>query len=82
MLEPGRGLVSDTCLLVSLIISRVNRRGTTWLFLDAGVYNALYEAVAFQGSTVYPVTSCRNSNARAARFSSRSDGRRFRCSPP
>lgn len=61
ILEPGRGIIADAAILVSSIIARVERRGSTWLFLDAGVYNALYEALASQGSTRYKVTCMRPS---------------------
>jgi ornithine decarboxylase len=57
ILEPGRGLVADAAVLVASVIGRVERRSATWLFLDAGVYNALYEALPFQGSTTYQITS-------------------------
>lgn len=59
ILEPGRGIVADAGILVSRVIARIERRGRTWLFLDAGVYNALYEALAFQGSTRYRVEAVR-----------------------
>lgn len=59
ILEPGRGMIADTGVLVASIFARVERRGNTWLFLDAGVYNALFETMAYQGSTRYPVTSMR-----------------------
>lgn len=58
-LEPGRGMIADTGVLVTSVIARIERRGSTWLFLDAGVYNALFEAMAYQGSTRYPITSLR-----------------------
>jgi ornithine decarboxylase len=61
ILEPGRGLIADTGVLVTSVIARVGRGENTWLFLDAGVYNALFEAMAYQGSTRYPVTSMRPS---------------------
>ena len=41
---------------------RLERRGSTWLFLDGGVYNGLFEAMAYQGSTRYPIESIRLSN--------------------
>ncbi len=49
-LEPGRGLVATTGILITTVIGRVERKGQTWLFLDAGVYNALFETMAYQGS--------------------------------
>lgn len=61
ILEPGRAMVAESGVLVTTIIARIGRGENTWLFLDAGVYNALFEAMAYQGSTRYPVTSLRNS---------------------
>jgi ornithine decarboxylase len=61
VLEPGRGIIADTAVLVSSVIARIERKGSTWLFLDVGVYNGLYEALAFQGATRYKVTSLRPS---------------------
>ena len=59
ILEPGRGIIADTGVLVVSVISRVEREGNTWLFLDAGVYSGLFETMAYQGSTRYSVTSMR-----------------------
>jgi ornithine decarboxylase len=59
--EPGRGIIADTGILVTTVIARVQRKEFTWLFLDAGCYNALFETMAYQGSTRYPVTSLRQS---------------------
>jgi ornithine decarboxylase len=60
-LEPGRGIVATSSVLITEIIARVERGQNTWLFLDAGVYNALFETMAYQGSTRYKVTSQRHS---------------------
>lgn len=59
MLEPGRGMVADTGVLVTSVIARLIRKDSSWLFLDAGVYNGLFETMAYQGSTRYAVTSLR-----------------------
>ena len=61
ILEPGRKIVADAAVLVTSVIARIERKGATWLFLDAGVYNALYEALAFQGSTRYRINTMRPS---------------------
>lgn len=58
-LEPGRGLVASSTVLVVSVIAKVERRGQTWLFLDAGVYNGLFESMSYQGSTRYQVVSMR-----------------------
>ncbi|HSX19057.1 MAG TPA: type III PLP-dependent enzyme [Candidatus Saccharimonadales bacterium] len=59
ILEPGRGIIANTAVCVATVIARVERMGTAWLFLDAGVYNAFFETMAYQGSTRYLITSMR-----------------------
>ena len=59
--EPGRGIVAEAGVLIASVIARIPRRETTWLFLDAGVYNGLFEAMAYQGSTRYVVEAVRPS---------------------
>lgn len=56
IMEPGRGLVAHSSVLVASVIGKVKRRGKTWLYLDAGTYNALFEAMAHQGLTPYRVS--------------------------
>ncbi|HSX44462.1 MAG TPA: type III PLP-dependent enzyme [Patescibacteria group bacterium] len=53
--EPGRGLVANAFVLVTSVIERSVRSNGEWLYIDAGVYNALFEAMAFQGRTQYKV---------------------------
>jgi ornithine decarboxylase len=55
IMEPGRGLVATSTVLVTEIIARNDRANKPWLCLDAGIYNALYEAMIHQGSTRYPI---------------------------
>jgi ornithine decarboxylase len=55
IMEPGRGIVATSTVLVAEVIARNDRNGVPWLCLDAGIYNALYEAMIHQGSTRYPV---------------------------
>jgi len=59
VLEPGRGVIASTAVLVASVIARVERRGNTWLFLDAGAYNGLFEAMSYQGSIRYPISTMR-----------------------
>jgi len=54
IMEPGRGLVATSTVLVAEVIARNDRAGKPWLCLDAGIYNALYEAMIHQGATRYP----------------------------
>ncbi len=60
ILEPGRVIVADTGILVTSVIAKIKRRENTWLFLDAGVYNGLFESLAYQGSTRYKITCTRS----------------------
>jgi ornithine decarboxylase len=55
ILEPGRGLVATSTTLTSSVVARIDRGGRPWLYLDGGVYNALFEAMVHQGVTRYPV---------------------------
>lgn len=57
ILEPGRALVANAGIAIASVIAKVERKEHTWLFLDAGVYNAFFEAMAYQGSTRYKITS-------------------------
>lgn len=59
MIEPGRGIVATSTVLVTEVIARNDRAGKPWLCLDAGIYNALYEAMIHQGATRYPVYAFR-----------------------
>lgn len=59
ILEPGRGMIAHSGILVASVIARIERKGYTWLFLDAGAYNGLFESMAYQGSTRFSVTSMR-----------------------
>lgn len=61
VLEPGRAMVADAAVLVTSVIARVDRIEHTWLFLDAGVYNGLFETLAYQGSIRYRITAMRPS---------------------
>ncbi|MDQ3089919.1 MAG: type III PLP-dependent enzyme [bacterium] len=62
ILEPGRGMIACSGILVTTIIARIERNGYQWLFLDAGVYNALFESMAYQGSTRYKVSALKESS--------------------
>ncbi len=55
IMEPGRALVASSTVLVSEVISRSVRGDKVWLGMDAGIYNALYEAMIHQGLTQYAV---------------------------
>jgi ornithine decarboxylase len=55
ILEPGRGIVATSTTLTTSVVARIDRGGRPWLYLDGGVYNALFEAMVHQGLTRYPV---------------------------
>lgn len=64
VIEPGRAIVATAAVLVTKVIAKIerNRNNTTWLFLDAGVYNALFEAMAFQGAIRYRIQNLAGSD--------------------
>ena len=45
MAEPGRYLVSDCAWLVARVIGTAVRQGTRWVYLDAGIFHGLMEAL-------------------------------------
>jgi ornithine decarboxylase len=55
IMEPGRAMVATSTVLITEVIARNDRGNKPWLCLDAGIYNALYEAMIHQGATRYPV---------------------------
>lgn len=68
ILEPGRGIIAEAGILVASVIAKIERKNATWLFLDAGVYNALFEAMAYQGSTRYRVSRLRSDTTGATQL--------------
>lgn len=63
--EPGRFISASAATLTVSVVGRSERGGAHWLFLDAGCYNGLFEAMAYQGRTPYPVRPV-DTNPRAA----------------
>ncbi len=61
LIESGRGMIADTGVVIGTVIARIERKEHTWLFLDVGPYSALFESMAYQGSTRYRMTSMRKS---------------------
>lgn len=58
--EPGRGLVANAYALVVGVTEKIKRHNGTWIHIDAGVYNALLEAMAYQGSIRYFIESLKD----------------------
>jgi len=44
-MEPGRAIVGDCGILVASVIGKAKRGHENWLYLDAGVFNALMETI-------------------------------------
>lgn len=66
--EPGRFLVAESFVLVCSVIEKTRRQNGEWLYIDAGVYNALFEAMAFQGTTRYKILSINNNNTTTKQY--------------
>jgi ornithine decarboxylase len=45
VVEPGRALIGSAATMVSSVIGRAQRGSETWVYLDAGVFNALMETI-------------------------------------
>lgn len=55
IMEPGRGIVASSTVMVAEVISKTMRGDKAWLCVDGGIYNALYEAMIHQGATQYNI---------------------------
>ncbi|HSX08895.1 MAG TPA: type III PLP-dependent enzyme [Candidatus Saccharimonadales bacterium] len=44
-IEPGRGLVGDAGIIGSTVVGKAKRGDESWIYVDAGVFNALMETV-------------------------------------
>ncbi|MCB8957489.1 MAG: type III PLP-dependent enzyme [Nocardioides sp.] len=58
LVEPGRGIVAEAGLLHSRVLAVIDRGGTRWVFLDAGVFTGLVETI--EEAIRYPVTTSRD----------------------
>ncbi len=65
IVEPGRALIAAPTIMVAEVISKTIRRGKTWLVLDGGIYNCLYEAMIHQGTTQYEVHTTRKAKEKS-----------------
>ena len=45
VIEPGRGVVADAGSLVASVVAVIDRSGTRWVYLDAGVFSGLVETL-------------------------------------
>lgn len=45
LMEPGRALVGDAAVMVATVIGKARRQGMDWVYIDAGTYQGLVEAV-------------------------------------
>lgn len=44
-IEPGRGLVGDTAIMVSKVVGKAKRGTENWIYIDAGVFNGFMETI-------------------------------------
>ncbi len=44
-IEPGRGMVGDTGIMVSTVVGKAKRATEDWIYLDVGVFNGLMETI-------------------------------------
>jgi len=61
LVEPGRALVGEAGILATTVIGKAARAGREWLYLDAGVFNGLMEAI---GGIKYRFVASRNGVAK------------------
>jgi ornithine decarboxylase len=61
IIEPGRGVVAEAAILATSVIAKARRAGADWVYVDAGVFNALMETIA--GFT-YELSTSSNQPAR------------------
>ena len=45
IVEPGRGVVGDAGTVVTSVVGVIDRGGTRWVFIDAGVFSGLVETL-------------------------------------
>lgn len=58
VLEPGRGMVGESGVLVASVVGKAMRGDQTWLYLDAGVFNGLMETYEGFPPVVDLVSDC------------------------
>jgi ornithine decarboxylase len=65
LLEPGRLLSAQAATLITSVVGVARRRERTWLFVDAGVFNGIPEALEFADRRFFEIAT--NPAARPAR---------------
>ena len=58
IVEPGRGVVAEAGVLHSRVLAVIDRGGTRWVYLDAGVFTGLVETI--EEAIRYPVATSRD----------------------
>lgn len=58
LVEPGRAVVAEAGVLHTQVLAVIDRGGTRWVFLDAGVFTGLVETI--DEAIRYPVTTSRD----------------------
>ena len=55
IIEPGRAMCANSMDLITSVIQRTSRHNE-WLYLDAGTYNWVFEAMEFQGGLKFDIS--------------------------
>lgn len=66
--EPGRRLVANAATLTVSVIARLERNEENWLFLDAGAYSGVFEAMVFQGNMRFDIDPPKNRTGQKTLF--------------
>ncbi len=66
--EPGRSLVATSGVMVTSIIGVAERDDGPWVYLDAGGYNGMMEAVQTGGRWAFPLRTSRPDGGTAAQL--------------
>lgn len=55
-IEPGRAIVAKAGTIVATVQGIARRSRETWIYIDTGIYQGLFEAYQSNGGIVYPIT--------------------------
>ena len=55
-IEPGRAVVANAGTIITSVIGIARRSQETWVYVDAGIYQGLFEIFQSNGDIEYPVS--------------------------
>lgn len=67
IVEPGRAMCANSMDLVTSVVQRTKRHNE-WLYLDAGTYNWVFEAMDFQGGLKFAISQIDSRTDELVRF--------------